>query len=385
MEVKHIGPVVPPPPRKPPLIYKKLKRWLGPDWLDGYRFVLPAALFLLGLVAIPFLIALLLSFTNTHRLSQIGPFIGGQNYIRLWQDSFFRQSVWITATYTFWTVLFKFILGLLAALLLNRLQRRAGLVTGLLFLPWVVPEMVRAVTWKGLLDPLYGIVNRLFLQLGWLERAIPYFGDPDTALPSVMAVNIWAGIPLVAVIMLAGLKAIDHELYEAAAIDGAGRGRQFLHVTLPGLRYVAVVAILLNTIWSFNDFTPIFILTRGGPLGATMVYTIRVVEAARNGRFGVGAAMGMTMIPILSLLIFFLSRYMMAGNQSPDPQTNNQPAGWRRYAAGLTRLLTAPLEALFRRAVDWFGETVQSQFCDQNPPRSTCHESRQSAFDDSLQ
>jgi len=315
-----------------PLI-KRLKQILGPDWQEGYIFLLPSALFLFGVVALPFLIAFLLSFTNTHQLSEIGPYVGLQNYARLWEDQFFRGSVWITAQYTFWTVLFKFLLGLLAALLLNRLKRSAAVITALLFLPWVMPEMVRAVTWKGLLDPLYGIVNRLLLLLGVIDRAVAFMGDPDTALASVIMVNVWAGIPLVAVIMLAGLKAVDHELYEAAAIDGASPWRRFLHVTVPGLRYVAIVALLLNIIWSFNDFTPIFIMTRGGPLGTTTVYTIRVVEAAQNGRYGVGVAMGMTMFPILGLFIFILSRYLIAGNQKPQsPPSDAAPATWQAMA-----------------------------------------------------
>jgi multiple sugar transport system permease protein len=310
--------------------------------------MLPAALFLVGLIALPFLIALLLSFTNTHNLRDIGPFVGLQNYQRIWQDGFFRTSVWITVQYTFWTVLFKLFIGLSAALLLNRLKKSAALVTGLLLLPWIMPEMVRAVTWKGLLDPLYGIVNRFLLLIGAIDRMIPFFGDPDTALASVMVVNIWAGVPLVAIILLAGLKAIDRELYEAAAIDGANSWRQFLHITLPGLRYLLIVVTLLNTIWSFNDFTPIFILTRGGPMGMTLVYTVRVVEAARNGRFGVGVAMGMTMIPILGLLIFFLSRYMIAGNQRDEASSEVSPkvsAGYR-LTRPLLRLLAWPFRLL---------------------------------------
>lgn len=334
---------------------KRLKRWLGPDWREAYSFMLPAAFFLFSLVAVPFLVAFLLSFTNTHQVDEIGPFVGLRNYVHIWQDGFFRTSVWITAQYTFWTVLFKFLAGLMVALLLNRLKRSAGVITGLILLPWIMPEMVRAVTWKGLLDPLYGIANRFLRLAGVIDRSIPFFGDPDTALASVIAVNIWAGIPLVAIILLAGLKSIDRELYEAAAIDGASAWRQFLHITLPGLRYVMIVALLLNTIWSFNDFTPIFILTRGGPLGTTLVYTVRVVEAAQNGRFGVGAAMGMTIVPILGLLIFFLSRYMIAANQRdqeiPPPW---QPSAGRKRMLDLLAGLTWPFRASLRLVAGLF-------------------------------
>jgi multiple sugar transport system permease protein len=304
-------------PKQPGLgLKKRLKLILGPDWSEAYLFILPAVILLAGVVALPFLSAFLLSFTNTHRFEELGAFVGLRNYISLWQDYFFRTSVWITLQYTFWTVLIKLVVGLIAALLLHRLKRFTALMIGLVLLPWIVPEVVRATTWKGLLDPLYGGVNRLLLDLGLIERAIPFFGDVQTALPSVITVNVWAGIPFFTIILLAGLKAIDQELYEAAAIDGASAWRQFLHISLPGLRYVIIVGVLLSTILAFNEFTPIAVLTRGGPMGATLVYSIRVYEAGLNLRFGMGVAMGMSLVPILGLLIMLLSRYMLAGYQS---------------------------------------------------------------------
>ena len=300
---------------------KRLKDLLGPDWQVAYGFMLPTILLMAGIIAVPFFLAFFLSFTNTHTLDELGPFVNIENYVKVWQDRFFRNSVWITVQYTFWSVVFKFLIGLSVAVLLHHLKRFANVVTGLLLLPWIMPEVVRATTWKGLLDPLYGAVNRLLVNLGLLERAIPFFGDVNTALESVILVNVWAGVPLVAIMLLAGLKGIDQELYEAAAIDGAGAWRRFLHITLPELRYVIIVATLLSTIWSFNDYAPIFVITRGGPLGTTTVYTIRVVEAANNFRFGVGVAMGMTLFPILGLFILLLSRYMVVGNRQREEKT----------------------------------------------------------------
>src|SRR5262245_48394994 len=125
MEVTRAKLKTPPrPAAHPPSNFnKRLKRWLGPDWREAYSFMLPAALFLFSLVAVPFLMAFFLSFTNTHDMSEVGPFVGLQNYVRIWQDGFFRTSVWITVQYTFWTSLFKFLIGLLLALQLNRLKK----------------------------------------------------------------------------------------------------------------------------------------------------------------------------------------------------------------------------------------------------------------------
>jgi multiple sugar transport system permease protein len=298
-------------------LHKRLKILLGPDWLAAYLFFLPAAILLAGVIGYPFVYAFFLSFTRTTSL-EVGPFIGLDNYTRLWSDSSFITSVWITVKYTFFAVLFKFIVGMVAALLLHRMKRFGTIITGLVLLPWIMPEVVRAITFKGLLDPIYGLVNQALVGLGIIDKAIPFLGDPSLALWTVIGVNLWAGIPFFTVLLVAGLKAIDKELYEAAAIDGAGAWRQWLHITLPGLKYVIIVETLLSTIWTFNNFSGVFLLTGGGPVGATKVYSIYAVEAARSFRIGSAVAAALSMTPFLLLLIFILGRYMMAGHRGRD-------------------------------------------------------------------
>ncbi|MBC7236881.1 MAG: sugar ABC transporter permease, partial [Chloroflexi bacterium] len=263
---------------------------LGHDWFAAYAFMAPTLLLMGGLIAYPFLRAVYLSFTRT-RGASVGPFVGLANYRFLWTDRFFRESVWITVRFTLFSGLGKFLLSLAAALVLHRLGPKADLWTGLILLPWIMPTIVRAITWRGLLDPLYGGVNRLLIDLGLIQKAIPFFGSIDLALPSVMLVDIWQGIPFFTINLLAGLKAIDAELYEAAAIDGAGAWRRFLHITLPGLRYVVIVVNLLATIWTFNNFELIFLLTAGGPMNATKVYSVLAYNYAVRGRqFGLATA-----------------------------------------------------------------------------------------------
>src|SRR5688572_28228603 len=166
---------------------KRLKAVLGPDWQAAYIFILPAVILLAVVVGYPFLYAFYVGFTRTTSL-EVGPFIGLDNYTRLWTDRQFITSVWITVTYTFWTVLFKFIVGMIAALLLHRMKRFGTVITGLVLLPWIMPEVVRAITWKGLLDPIYGLVNHALVSLGIVSKAIPFLGDPDLALWSVIMV-----------------------------------------------------------------------------------------------------------------------------------------------------------------------------------------------------
>ena len=308
---------------------KRLRSALGPDWLEGYIFFLPAALLLGLVIAYPFGYAFYLGFTRTTSL-EVGPFIGLQNYLNIWKDSFFWNSVRITFVYTLSAVFLKFIVGMIAALLLHRMKRWGTIFTGLVLLPWIMPEVVRAITWKGLLDPIYGMVSPLLIKLGLVEQAVPFLGDPDLALLSVIMVNLWAGIPFFTILMVAGLKAIDQSLYEAASIDGASAWRQFLHITLPGVKYVILVESLLSFIWTFNGFTQVFLLTGGGPVGATKVYTIFAIEAQRAFRVGAAVAAAMSMVPFMAILIIVLSRYMMnaqTGQQATGADDQRGPVG----------------------------------------------------------
>ncbi len=336
-----------------------LRDILGRDWATAYAFVLPTILLLGGLIAYPFLNALYLSFTNTVSL-QTGPFVGLANYTSLWADSVFRQSVSNTVVYTVVSGIYKFVLGLLSAILLHRVVRFREILTALVLLPWIVPSIVIAITWRNLLDPVFGGVNQFLLQLGFIERGYPWLGSFDTAMPSVIMVNIWQGIPFFTIMMLAGLSSIDTELYEAARIDGANTWRLFLHVTLPGLRYVIIVSTLLSTIWTFNGFTDVFLLTNGGPAGATRVYSILAWEYAIQGlRIGRGVAVAMTMAPVLGVFIFLLGQYMSAGGQVEDRTAKEK----EQAKSGLWAMIGWPFSALLRLvlAIFWLvNDTIET-------------------------
>jgi multiple sugar transport system permease protein len=320
-----------------------LRRALGRDWATAYVFVLPSLLLLGGLIAYPFLNAVYLSFTNTVSL-QTGPFVGLRNYRILLEDSGFRQAVQNTFVYTISSVFFKFWLGLLGALLIQRAKRFGNLLAGAILLPWIIPSVVIALTWRNLLDPLYGGVNQFLLQTGIIERGFPWLGSYATAMPSVIMVNVWQGIPFFAVMMMAGLSSIDQELYEAARIDGASAWRCFLHVTLPGLRYVILVACLLSTIWTFNNFTEVFLLTGGGPAGATKLYSILSWEYAIGSlRIGVGVAVAMMMAPVLGIIIFFLGQYMTPGGGVDESKLSE-----KSLASHITSTITWPFRMILK-------------------------------------
>ncbi len=353
------------PTSAPPLtFYRRLQDFFGRDFREAWSFFLPTLILMGGLIAFPFIRAVYISFTNT--ISQeIGPFVGLTNYTNLWKDTFFRNSVGVTARYTLSAVFLKACVGTLAAILLNRLSGKWSILTGLVLLPWIMPEVVRAITWRGLLDPLYGGLNRGLVTIGLLSKPASFLTGVDTALNTLIMINLWEGIPFFTINLLAGLKAIDQELYEAAAIDGASKWRQFLHITLPGLRYVLIVVTLLSTIWTFNGFTLIFLLTGGGPMNATKVYSILSYQIAITGmRYGVGIAVAMTMAPVLGIFIVILGRYMMQGRRLYAETKVREPGVLSRIGAILVwplKMIAQGLMAIFwliNNAIEWVFEGI---------------------------
>lgn len=309
--------------------FKATQRILGRDWPSAYLFILPTVLLLFGLVGYPFARGIYLSFHNAVGVRE-GAFVGFDNYINLWSDDFFIRALWTTAKFTFFSVVAKFCLGILAALLLHNAPKGAAVLGGLILLPYIIPEVVRALAWRILLDPIFGALNYILVRvLHVMPQGVAWLGEPWTALPSVTMVNVWAGLPFFIILCTAGLKGIDTEQYDAASVDGASSWRKFLHVTLPGMRYVIIVATLLSTILTFNNFGLTYLLTGGGPGGATRVYTILAFEYAITGlRYGAGTAVALTTAPFLFLLILFLGRYMMARTDMASSADEEGPV-WR--------------------------------------------------------
>jgi len=280
---------------------KASQQILGRDWLTGWLFVLPMVLLLFGLIGYPFGRAVWLSLHNAVGI-RTGDFVGLQNYANLWADDFFLRAVWVTIVFTVVCVALKFAIGLGAALLIHHVPRWGSILGGLALLPYIIPDTVKALAWRVLLDPLFGAMNYLLVNvLGILDRGLPWLGSPETALPSVIMVYVWSGMPFFVILFLAGLKAVDKDQYEAAAVDGAGAWRRFLHVTLPGLRYVIIVAVLLNTIFTFNSFTTVYLLTGGGPGDTTSVFGVLIYNTAFGSLDSSKAAALGVMVFVLTL------------------------------------------------------------------------------------
>jgi ABC-type sugar transport system permease subunit len=303
------------PEVRPGAIALRLKRWLGPDWRLGFLFVAPIVVLVLALVAYPFCYAIYLSMTRKF-VGMPPEFVGLENYIRLASDGFFQRAVWNSVIFTFGSVIFKLVLGMAMALVLTSKIRFRNLFTGILLIPWVAPTVVSALNFLWIYDGSLGVLNYVLVKvLGILPQGVGWLSEAGTAMAAVIFVNIWRGFPFFGISFLAGIKAIPGELYEAAAVDGANAFQRFVHVTLPGLRTIVIIVVLLSTIWTFNDFAIVYILTKGGPGGATMVLPVFTYELAFGAqRLGDAIAVALYMLPPLAIVIIVLARYMRRGH-----------------------------------------------------------------------
>ena len=300
---------------------RRIEGVLGRDWKVALPFVLPVVIIMAGLILWPFVNALLSSLTVRSFVTGQEQFVGFRNYVRLWSDSDYRSSISVTVWFTVFSLAVKFVVGLGIALLLNSRLPFRGVLTGIMLLPWIAPEVVTALAWRSIYDPIFGGLNPILQGLGLIDRPVAWLSEPSLALPSVIAVNVWKGIPFYTILLLAGLKSIPGELLEAAEVDGATPLQRFRHITLPGLRYVIAVTLLLSFISTFNTFGLIFLMTGGGPGGATRVYSILAYEKAIIGlRFGPGIATAFSMAPLLAVFIALLGRFMLSDQGGHGPR-----------------------------------------------------------------
>jgi multiple sugar transport system permease protein len=271
----------------------------------GLLFMLPAAAFLLCFLTYPLGLGVWLGFTDTS-IGRPGVFIGLENYRWLWEDSVFWMSVFNTLLYTFVASVLKFVLGLWLAMVLNEHLPFKNFFRAIILLPWVVPTVLSALAFWWIFDSQFSIISFVLMEWGWIDQPINFLGDPTNARASVIAANVWRGIPFVAICLLAGLQTIPQSLHEAAALDGATSWQRFRHVTLPLLTPIIAVVMTFSVLFTFTDFQLIYVLTRGGPVNAThLMATLSFQRAIPGGQLGEGAAIAVAMIPFLLGAILF--------------------------------------------------------------------------------
>ncbi|WP_088348964.1 MULTISPECIES: sugar ABC transporter permease [Rhodomicrobium] len=267
--------------------------------------MLPAAAVLLIFLTYPLALGVWLGFTDT-TIGRPGQFIGLENYEALWDDTVFWLAVFNTLLYTSVASVFKFALGLWLALLLNERLPFKAFIRAIVLLPWVVPTVLSAIAFWWIYDAQFSIISWALIQIGLIDAPINFLGDATNARASVIAANVWRGIPFVAITLLAGLQTIPQSLYEAATLDGASSWQRFRYITLPMLTPIIAVVMTFSVLFTFTDFQLIYVLTRGGPVNAThLMATLSFQRAIPGGQLGEGAAIAVAMIPFLLSAILF--------------------------------------------------------------------------------
>ena len=271
----------------------------------GLLFMLPAGVLLLLFLTYPLGLGTWLGFTDT-KIGRAGVWVGLDNFRYLIGDSVAQLSLFNTLFYTIVASVFKFALGLWLALLLNRHMPFKSLIRAVVLLPFIVPTALSAIAFWWMYDSQFSVISWALLKMGLIDRYIDFLGDPWNARLSVIAANIWRGVPFVAICLLAGLQTISPSLYEAAALDGATPWQRFRFVTLPLLTPIIAVVMTFSVLFTFTDFQLIYVITRGGPLNAThLMATLSFQRAIPGGSLGEGAALATLMIPFLLAAILF--------------------------------------------------------------------------------
>jgi ABC-type sugar transport system permease subunit len=283
-------------------------RIFGKEARLGYALILPLLLVMIGLLAYPVANALLISFQDK-RLGQPGRFIGLENYAELlFRDRRFWGVVRNSFVFTFGSVLGKLLIGTGMALVLNQRLKGRNIFRGWLLLPWVAPTFVTALTWRWMFDGTSGVINFILMQLGLIQVPVAWLGSGSTALLAVIVTKIWHGFPFFGISLLAAMQAIPAELYEAAEVDGASPWQKFWHITIPGVRTVLIIITMLSTIWTFNDFQIVYIMTGGGPAFATHLFATYTYQVGLTGsRLGYAVAVSTILTPALLVMILALS------------------------------------------------------------------------------
>ena len=266
----------------------------------GVLFLAPFAVVACAFVIYPALDAVRLAFYSRLPFRATFTFVGLDNFRYIFADPVFWAAARQALLWTVASTVLQSVLGVGIALLLNQAVRGISVFRGLLLFPYMVPTVVIALIWRWMFNPELGVVNAMLKSAGLIETDIYWLSDPRWAMVSTIMLNVWKFTPFVVICVLARLTAMPPELDEAAQVDGAGAWQRFVHITLPQLKAVLAVVVVFRTIWTFNKFEEIYLLTRGGPGTSTFNLAVYAFEqATANLRLGVAAATGVVMLVFL--------------------------------------------------------------------------------------
>lgn len=268
----------------------------------AYKMILPTIVVLLIMTAYPLIFTTGYSFTNLNLLKRKNfSFVGIKNYVDLLKQTYFRQAIWNTIKFTLLTVLFEMLFGLIMALFVNSLTRGKKVMRTLLLLPYLLPAVTVALSWRMMLSPNYGIINQFLTDMGL--PVYNWFADIKTAFGMLVVIDIWQNSPFVFLLLYAALQSVPQTQYEAAKLDGAGKFATLFYVTIPNIKGNLALCALLRTIDSFRIFEKVNLLTGGGPANSTATITQYLYTyGIKSLKFGLGSA-GAILMTIFVLIL----------------------------------------------------------------------------------
>lgn len=286
--------------------------------LNGYLLIAPAVISILVLSVYPLLNGIWISFLNydmTKATSDtFGKFAGLKNYMVVFANSKYRTAVCNSVVWTLVNIVAQLTLAMGIALVLNEKLKGRGFFRTVALLPWAIPAAISALTFSALYDTKIGVFNAILIRLGILKEGYSFLGNVATAMPAVIIANIWKSTPFLMIFILAALQGVSYDMYESASIDGAGKIKRFLYITLPNIKEPMAVAVILNVISIFNNFNAIWLLTKGGPLDSTeIMYTYAYRQAFVDHKFGYAAAISVVIFIVIAILTTIYIRMIASG------------------------------------------------------------------------
>ena len=285
---------------------------------SSYLYILPPVVIILVFIIIPIFYAIDLSFYNVHLIKPRVRFVGLKNYLYILHNSTFWEIFYNSVRWIAFGVLGTVLIGLGLGLFLNLEFRFNSLIRGLIFIPWIMPEVCVAFAWRWMLNSEMGVINEILKRLNLISNYVAWLAEPRMVLYVCLFVAIWRIYPFIALMILATLHGIPKELYEAGAIDGANFWQRFWYLTFPQLRYALTIGALLTVIWLMNSFTTVFIMTEGGPLHYSEILPVLIYKTAfQSYRLSRAAAISMinfTLLLIFSLIYLWVFRKQWRGS-----------------------------------------------------------------------
>jgi multiple sugar transport system permease protein len=279
----------------------------------GSLMVAPAILYVLLLVGVPFLMAVYYSVSAYTIYDPSWRFVGLANFEQILSNPDFIKTLRNTFIFTFGSQILGLILGKFGALVLLRPFPGRKIVRALIILPWAVPVALATVAWQWMFDSLYSVINWTLIALGFIDRsqAPNWLGNPELAMLSVIVVNAWRFFPFAIVIFLAGITAVPQDVLDAATVDGAGFWRRNYQIIVPMILPIVAIGLIFGIVFTFTDLSIVFLMTQGGPIGATSVLGFAGFQTGIvSGDVSHGAAISLFMLPVLLVVVIFMLRFI---------------------------------------------------------------------------